>query len=559
MENRLSEHSNIDSEDDIDFWDLCELSHDENDTESESDAIYDDYDMTEPVVSEVATVDLDYKLNLLLADCPNARDRFSFQEIKEMECEIEREIELYMGANILDMQHELFNEALTNHVFCVIFSEWHSAGLFEENDADDIREWIEQICETYFFAGIIPPRQSSVQRSLDDDTNIHDPEELSHKIAKIKSSPQPPQRSQEWYIQRYNMLTASNAVKIFGTEAARNSLIYEKCRPFDVFLEEQRNIAAMNNGTMPLNDTLAMNWGIKYEPVTVAVYEFLFQEKISMFGCIPHPKYSFIGASPDGIVEKTGRMIEIKNIFNREITGIPKDAYWVQMQWQMETCDLDECDFVETRFKEFGSADEFYEKYEKMNTGEEEPKIMGVMVYMRPRGRGMYGTFETTDNQQMAADIKGKYVLMPLSVEISREEIDKWIQTQNLENPNHVVYQIYYWILDEWSCVLVERNRVWFESALPVVEDIWNTIEKERTNGNYMSRAPQKKKNVFVKKDEDNNHTIQGMPKMTGVCLIKLSENYKANDNVQLEHNNTIHTDTRIYSEESNSKIVYMM
>jgi hypothetical protein len=45
-------------------------------------------------------------------------------------------------------------------------------------------------------------------------------------------------------------------------------------------------------------------------------------------------------------------MLEIKNISNRIIDGIPKEEYWVQMQIQMETCDLDECDFVETRFKE---------------------------------------------------------------------------------------------------------------------------------------------------------------------------------------------------------------
>ena len=56
-----------------------------------------------------------------------------------------------------------------------------------------------------------------------------------------------------------------------------------------------------------------------------------------------------------------GLVIEIKNIFNREITGIPKLEYWVQTQIQMETCDLDKCDFVETRFKEFETEEEFYQ------------------------------------------------------------------------------------------------------------------------------------------------------------------------------------------------------
>lgn len=523
------------SEDEIDYYEMILVGED-------------DYgeDMDEKI-SEVATVDLDHKLNLLLADCPNALDKFSYQELKDMEAEIEREIELYVGANILDMQNETFHEALINHIFCVIFSEWHSAGLFEENDADDIREWIEDLVEIYFNVGVIPPRQSDIQRALDDQYDIGDPNILKTKLMRLNSSPQPSQRSMEWYIQRYNMLTASNAVKMFGTEAAKNSLIYEKCRPFDVFMEEQQNIAAMNNGNMPLNDTLAMNWGVKYEPVTVAVYEFLFQEKITQYGCIQHPDYSFIGASPDGIVEKTGRMVEIKNIFNREICGVPKDAYWVQMQWQMETCDLDECDFVETRFKEFSTADEFYEKYAKMESGEEDPKIMGVMIFLKPRGRNM-----VVSGNESGEEVRGKYLLMPLSVNICREDIQAWFESVKIEYPQHFIFQTYYWILDEWSCILVQRNRVWFEAALPIVKETWNTILQERETGNYMSRAPQKKKNVVVKKDSENNRTMQGMPASANISVVKMSRCETPTDFTD----NSVSTN---YSSEETRRVVYMM
>ena len=40
-------------------------------------------------------------------------------------------------------------------------------------------------------------------------------------------------------------------------------------------------------------------------------------------------------------------------IVNREIDVIPKKEYWGQMQLQMENCDLDECDFLETKFVEY--------------------------------------------------------------------------------------------------------------------------------------------------------------------------------------------------------------
>ena len=71
-----------------------------------------------------------------------------------------------------------------------------------------------------------------------------------------------------------------------------------------------------------------------------------------------------MGVSPDGINtdEKSpiyGRMLEIKNIVNREIDGIPKKEYWVQMQMQMNVCSLNECDFLETKFVEYNDYEDF--------------------------------------------------------------------------------------------------------------------------------------------------------------------------------------------------------
>ena len=81
---------------------------------------------------------------------------------------------------------------------------------------------------------------------------------------------------------------------------------------------------------------------------------------------MPHPKYPYIGASPDGInVDSTsglyGRMLEIKNPTTREITGIPKEEYWVQMQLQMEVCGLNHCDFLETKFSVYETKEQFDE------------------------------------------------------------------------------------------------------------------------------------------------------------------------------------------------------
>ena len=78
-------------------------------------------------------------------------------------------------------------------------------------------------------------------------------------------------------------------------------------------------------------------------------YEYINNTKVNEFGCIKHTKHDFLAASPDGIVcdmssNLYGRMLEIKNVVSRTITGA-KMEYWIQMQLQMEVCDLNECDF----------------------------------------------------------------------------------------------------------------------------------------------------------------------------------------------------------------------
>ncbi len=108
--------------------------------------------------------------------------------------------------------------------------------------------------------------------------------------------------------------------------------------------------------------------------MSVLIYEDMYKTTVEDFGCLPHDLHSCMGASPDGInvdlkSERYGRMLEIKNIVNRVINGIPKEEYWVQMQWQMEVCNLDECDFLETRFTEYdGYADYMAKKMTTMTT-----------------------------------------------------------------------------------------------------------------------------------------------------------------------------------------------
>ena len=137
-----------------------------------------------------------------------------------------------------------------------------------------------------------------------------------------------------------------------------------------------------------VNVNTTLHWGQKYEPLSVLIYEKIYDTKVDDFGCLQHDTYMFLGASPDGInidpsSDRFGRMLEIKNVVNREITGIPKKEYWIQTQLQMEVCDLNDCDFLETRFVEFENEGAFYE--------DTTDKKKGIIMYFHsPDGKPHY-------------------------------------------------------------------------------------------------------------------------------------------------------------------------
>jgi putative phage-type endonuclease len=206
-------------------------------------------------------------------------------------------------------------------------------------------------------------KHSHIDNELDKDNFVIDVdfkvdsnfvEKMEAHIDYLRSKPQPEQRTNDWYKFRHNLLTASNAYKALSTQSAQNNLICEKCQPLKQNDPENQEVVKSVNINSPLHH------GQKYEPLSVMLYEQKYNTKVEDFGCIQHDNYNFIGASPDGInVDENsplfGRMLEIKNVVSRVINGIPKKEYWIQMQLQMEVCDLDYCDFLETKFVEYES------------------------------------------------------------------------------------------------------------------------------------------------------------------------------------------------------------
>jgi putative phage-type endonuclease len=304
---------------------------------------------------------------------------------------------------------------------------------------------------------------------------------LREKIAYLQGVPQPEQRTPAWYNFRYKYLTASSIWKAFISESTRNQLIYDKCKPLNV---EKYSHTSLDS---------PMHWGHKYEPVSIQLYESLYDTQVSDFGCIPHKTLAFLAASPDGIntldsSPRYGRMLEIKNIVNRDIDGNPKMEYWIQMQLQMEVCNLNECDFFETRFKEY--ADE--EAYLADSYQAEETDLADSNTESNT---------ESDVNKTQAGEQKGLmiqfiskgqpyYEYAPLNT--PRADLAKWEATMMEKHCNDLWGKTIYWRLDEVSCVLVLRNKFWFRVAVPILTDLWKTIEHEKAHG-YEHRSPHKK------------------------------------------------------------------
>jgi putative phage-type endonuclease len=343
-------------------------------------------------------------------------------------------------------------------------------GLYNGDDIeDDMNELLEDAFIIYMYTFYPDKMQNnSIQQFIE--YNSEEINFIEEKIQQLREIPQPVQRTPEWYQFRWNLITASNAWKAFETQTTINQLIYEKCQPLksnDENNDEEQ--IKMVNVNSPLH------WGQKYEPLSILIYEHNYNTKVEDFGCIKHPIYSFLGASPDGInvdvkSERYGRMLEIKNVVSREITGIPKKEYWTQMQLQMEVCDLDECDFLETKFIEYPDTQSFYndskidENGEKNLTLSLDNKVKGIILY-----------FHTKEGKPF-------YIYKPLNI-LSDKDINIWeeaeVEKYESEPYNYIFLKFIYWKLEVLSCVLVLRNREWFKNNIGQLEKVWKIIEEE--------------------------------------------------------------------------------
>ena len=459
---------------------------------------------------------------------PSLLDKFTEDEIADLTIELYSELEDYITTNVLKMRLPNFYEDMKNYISELIFKNWVEFKLCEDRDSDyeEVTEFVEQNISVYMEMSGIPKRSVTYESTHERNISNNAVDYITNQIAHLQeiNINQPKQKTKEWHDVRNGLITASNLWKVFGTESQVNSLIYEKCKQYSIDNKKERSDSITDNGSAFDNANIesAIHWGVKYEPLTTMLYEEIYKTKIAEFGCIPHGQYYFIGASPDGInvdpdSPKYGRMLEIKNIKNRDITGIPKEEYWVQTQIQMEVCGLDECDFVETRFLEYSTEQAFYDDTEHEHKG----VILGFMEKT--------ATGKEVDERRCAPwsppKSKPNYEYMPLDTPLDKESINEWIKEtkQNNKGEGMILFSVIYWYLDEISCVLIQRNRRWFDAALPKIKAVWEIIEKERASG-YEHRNSKKRQPKTQVTQETEGYAIHNLNLTNSICLIKLDE-----------------------------------
>ena len=376
----------------------------------------------------------------------------------------------YITCNPLYISNEEFYEYMNDDLYSYL-SEYFSGDdemtqfvLFHKSlpsSEDSIFDFSYMILFEYIYP---------IKTSLLDIDYISDKERTSLRINELSESQQINQRTTEWYKMRSNLLTASNIYKCFGSKSEQNQLIMEKCKEYNAIQ------LASSSEPRYVNIDSSLQYGVRYEQLSVTIYEHRNQVEIGMFGCIVHDTHKFLGASPDGIVitpesPKFGRLIEIKNPKSRIITDEIKWEYWCQVQLQLEVCDLDIAEFLETRFIEYPSEYEY--KLDGSFTHTKEGNEKGIILYY-------------CDNNIPVYEYK------PLLID--ETEYDLWFESieRKYENTNIKYVGCLYWKLDVYQVMYIQRNRKWFQDNLCEMEKIWNIICHERVDG-YSHRQPKQR------------------------------------------------------------------
>jgi hypothetical protein len=274
------------------------------------------------------------------------------------------------------------------------------------------------------------------------------------------NAPQVEQRTEEWYKQARTILTASEIWTLMKSPRERGLLVMSKA-------SDEQTRRGGRQLCVPTEFMTAFDWGIRFEPVVKALYEFKYNLIVKDVGRIVHRTDKRVAASPDGVVLgsslKTPRLLEIKCPVSREIGGeIPKE-YYAQMQTQMEVTGAPICDYVEVTFRTV---------YKK-----------GTVLTQGPAlGHGIIWRVRNEDDTE-------KYVY---------DCISYMGAVKVIEGTPHedVCLEKIEWDLLGWHEVEVTRDTSWWENMLTKVDEFWDDVQLAVTGNFTVAESSRKRRRV---------------------------------------------------------------
>jgi len=299
---------------------------------------------------------------------------------------------------------------------------------------------------------------------------------LKTHLSQLKKLELPEQRSKEWYEMRENVLTASSLADALGKGHfnTRDDLLIDKTS------KEQKPFI--------INDII--QWGVKYEPVATEFYEKMNNLTIVEFGLVPHPTFNIFGASPDGICDEDspkeyiGRMLEIKCPPRREFTHEVPKHYWMQMQGQLEVCDLEECDFLQVKIEEYFNVTE-YEK-DLLIDSKTEMIVNGKTSKNLPKGLVIAYSLKEKDSEKFEIHYKYSPWSRPLNelLDWRDKTLSELEELYKDADEKFSIYEIKWWKITRYECTLVRRDKEWWLETVPEIIRFWDEVEHYRKVGN---------------------------------------------------------------------------
>jgi putative phage-type endonuclease len=353
-------------------------------------------------------------------------------------------------------------------------------------------------------------------------------QDLENHFQKLKALPQPEQRTPEWFAYRKNRITASDTAAAIDENPYEpvESFIVKKCDPDHKFL-----------------DNANVYHGKKFELIATKIYEHIYDVQVFEFGALPSEVHAFLGASPDGICSaktlsnkfspKLGTMLEIKCVAPNgrtiETSGNIKGHicpyyYYLQVQQQLECCELEICDFWQCKLIEFKTREDYLLDeclFTQHSYGIDGKKMIidnrikkGVLLQFYPK------KWEPEfDGDEI--EWKSKFIYPP-RLDMNNIQYDQWmcktLSSLNKTEPelmkDYYFNKIIYWKLEQSHNQPIARDRKLFAALLPVLIDTWSKVKYYREHLDELPKLREivEKRKKYIKTNTDfkiNNDVIK--------------------------------------------------